>query len=393
MTLTSVRKLALLLLFMSAIFEPSDLVFGLKAPLFILFCLTGVLAFFLDENFAKPSFPQLLYVFTFSLLLPMWGLAIAVVFNPGTMGTDGLQYFKSHLFLIFSLFLTPVALLNFGERAFIILLDILAHVIIGLFVISLVLPTPLFGALAVFGRQHTLFLLGAREYAGVHFPTMYYVTSPLLVFSLAYYLERASKKADGRTLYLVLVSFIALFLSGTRNNILISFLIPAYYFLFRPRGRVVLALSVPVVIAVSINVLQSMFDPNDVSNAAKIAYLADYSAILSVPVNLLIGQGLGTRFFATGLGEVVSITELSYFEIVRTYGVVVGMIFFVYLIYPLILLFRTRERRYFFTVGFAAYLIESYSNPYLLSSNGMLVLGLVAAFAFQPKRLHESAAT
>ena len=140
MTLTSVRKIALLLLFVSAIFEPSDLVFGLKAPLFTLFCLTGVLAFFLDENFAKPSFPQLLYVFTFSLVLPMWGLAISIVFNPGPLGTDGLQYFKAHLFLIFCLFLTPVTLLKFGERAFIVLLVILAHVIIALFLISAVVP-------------------------------------------------------------------------------------------------------------------------------------------------------------------------------------------------------------------------------------------------------------
>src|SRR5437899_1154135 len=105
MTLTSLRKFALLLLFLAAIFEPSDLVFGLKVYLFSLFCLLGVVAFFVDENFRLPSLPQLLYVFTFALVLPAWGLAVSVVFNPGSMGTDGLQYFKSHLFLIFSLFL------------------------------------------------------------------------------------------------------------------------------------------------------------------------------------------------------------------------------------------------------------------------------------------------
>jgi len=74
--------------------------------------------------------------------------------------------------------------------------------------------------------------------------------------------------------------------------------------------------------------------------------------------------------------------------VVRTYGIIVGVVFLLYLMYPLILLARTRDPRYYLTVGFAAYLIESYSNPYLLSSNGMLVLGLVAAFAFQRKRLN-----
>jgi hypothetical protein len=328
-----------------------------------------------------------LYVFSFALLLPIWGLTVAVVFNPGSLGTDGLQYLKSHLFLIFSLFLAPVTLLRFGERAFIRLLVVLAHVILALFFISIIVPPQIFGAIVYFGREKTLFLLGQREYAGVHFPTMYYVTSPLLVFSLAYFLEQARRKADRRTIYLIIVSMAGLFLSGTRNNILISLLIPAYYALYSPRGRVALALAMPAVIVAGASVLRSMFDPQDVSNAAKIAYLGDYSAILTVPINLLIGQGLGTRFFATGLGEVVSITELSYFEMVRTYGVIVGIVFFLYLIYPLFLLVRTRDPRYYMTVGFAAYLIESYSNPYLLSSNGMLVLGLVAAFAFQRKWL------
>jgi hypothetical protein len=162
-------------------------------------------------------------------------------------------------------------------------------------------------------------------------------------------------------------------------------LIPAFYFLHQRRGRVVLALSLPLVLAASAGVLRSMFDPQDVSNAAKIAYLADYSEILFEPKTLLLGQGLGTRFFASGLGEIVSITELSYFEVVRTYGIIVGAAFLLYLVYPLIVLVRSRGATYYVTVGYAAYLLESYSNPYLLSSNGMLVLGLVTALAFQRK--------
>jgi hypothetical protein len=149
-------------------------------------------------------------------------------------------------------------------------------------------------------------------------------------------------------------------------------------------------LALPIVLVLAASVLRSMFDPQDVSNATKIAYLVDYSAILTDPKTLLLGQGLGTRFFASGLGEVVSITELSYFEIVRTYGIIVGVVFSLYLIYPLILLVRSRDSRYYFTVGYAAYLLGSYSNPYLLSSNGMMVLGLVVALAFQPKSHHST---
>lgn len=393
MTLTSLRKLALVLLFVAAIFEPSDRVFGLKVYLFSLFVLLGILALFVDKNFSLPSLSQLLYVFTFALVFPVWGLTVSLIFNPGNLGTDGLQYFKSHLFLIFSLFLAPVSLLRFAEKTFIVLLVLLAHVILALFLISLVVPLPIFEAIVVFGRQTNLFLLGGREYGGVHFPTMYYVTSPLLVFGLAYFLERAARKIDTVTVYLIVVSMAGLFLSGTRNNILISLLIPGYYLIHRRSGRLVLALALPAIVIVGATVLRSMFDPQDVSNAAKIAYLADYSTILSDPKTLLLGQGLGTRFFASGLGEIVSITELSYFEIVRTYGILVGMAFFLYLIYPLILLVRVRDSLYYVTVGYAAYLLESYSNPYLLSSNGMLVLGLVTALAFQPKNQRSTVGT
>lgn len=391
MTLTSARKLALLLLFIAAIFEPSDLVFGLKVYLFTLFCLLGVIAFFVDENFRLPSHPQLIYVFAFALVLPAWGLLVSVVFNPGVLGTDGLMYLKSHLFLVFCLFLTPLGLLKFGERSFIVLLVVLAHVIIVLFLVSLVVPPTFYAAILLYGQNARLFLLGSREYAGVHFPTMYYVTSPLLVFGSAYFFQRAAESSSrSLTVYLAFATTLALFLSGTRNNILISLMIPAYYSLFHRAGRVVLTVAIPTAIIASAGVLRSMFDPQDVSNAAKIAYLADYSTIFSVPTNLLMGQGLGARFFTTGLGEIVSITELTYFEVFRTYGVFIGVVFFLYLIYPLILLVRARGPRHFLTVGYAAYLIESYSNPYLLSSNGMLVLGLVTAFAFLPKSVNLS---
>src|SRR5260370_1029630 len=117
---------------MTAIFEPSDRVFGLKVYLFSLFILLGVVAVIV-ERLAIPSYSQLLYVFTFALVFPAWGLAQSMVFNPTNLGTDGLQYFKSHLFLIFSLFLAPAAFLQFAENAFIRLLVILAHVIIALF--------------------------------------------------------------------------------------------------------------------------------------------------------------------------------------------------------------------------------------------------------------------
>jgi len=390
-TLTSLRKLALVLLFFAAIFEPSDLVLGLKMYLFSLFVFLGIVALFVDEDISMPSLPHLLYVFTLALVFPGWGLAVSLVFNPGNLGSDGLQYFKSHLFLIFSLFLTPLSLLRFAEKTFITLLVVLAHVIVGLFVVTLVAPPQLYGAILLFGRQTGLFLLGAREYGGVHFPTMYYVTAPLLVFCLAYFLERANKKLDKGTLYLILVSAVGLFLSGTRNTILMSLLIPAYYFLRHRPGRIVLALALPVVLFLAAAVLQSMFDPEDVSTAVKFGYLADYSAILNEPKTLLLGHGLGTRFFSSARGQVVSITELSYFEIARTYGMIVGVAYFLYLIYPLIVLLRSRDSRYYCVVGYAAYLIENYSNPYMLSSNGMLVLGLVAALAFQPKSRHSPA--
>ena len=377
-----------MLLFFAAIFEPSDRVFGMKMYLFSLFVLLGIVALFVDEDISMPSYPHLLYVFTLALVFPAWGLAVSLVFNPGTLGSDGLQYFKSHLFLIFSLFLGPASLLRFAEKTFITLLVILAHVILALFALTLVAPPQLYGAILVFGRQTNLFLLGERVYAGVHFPTMYYVTAPLLVFCLAYFMERAGKRADKWTIYFILVTGAGLFLSGTRNTILMSLLIPAYYFLRQRRGRVVLALALPVVLFMAAEVLQSMFDPKDVSTAAKVAYLGDYANILSDPKNLVLGQGLGTRFFATGLGEVVSITELSYFEIVRTYGMIIGIAFFLYLVYPIIVLVRSRDARYYCVVGYSAYLIENYSNPYMLSSNGMLVLGLVAALAFQPRSRH-----
>jgi hypothetical protein len=98
--------------------------------------------------------------------------------------------------------------------------------------------------------------------------------------------------------------------------------------------------------------------------------------------NLLIGQGLGAKFFVSGRGGYYSIVELTYVELIRNYGLLFSVPYFVLLAFPFIM-YRAYRNQWYLLIAYASYLLMSAGNPLIFSSNGMMVLSIVLCKAFK----------
>jgi hypothetical protein len=130
--------------------------------------------------------------------------------------------------------------------------------------------------------------------------------------------------------------------------------------------------------------LRAFFDPMEPSNSAKLSLLEGYGRIFSDPFSLIFGQGLGAYFhFERGY---LYITEFTYLELVRNFGLFGAMVMLGLLLFPVGHAFvanRSREAKAI-ALGFAFYLVVCASNPGLFDSMGILMLSVILANIYLP---------
>jgi hypothetical protein len=105
--------------------------------------------------------------------------------------------------------------------------------------------------------------------------------------------------------------------------------------------------------------------------------------LFSNPKTLIFGQGIGSYFHSSALGTETSITELTYLEFIRNFGLTIALVYYALLLYPIAKLRNPifRESHYLILAYFC-YLVICVSNPLLVSSSGMLVLAIVICKIF-----------
>jgi len=383
------------MLIATAVFDPSDLILHLKVPIFVATWMIFCVYAFAKKN-VYISMRLTMYVAIFTFILPLLSIFYYILTNGDFEPYDGFQYFKSYLFL-------SILVILYGKKIdlikpFSIILTVLSVIIIFVAIAASYMPL-VYEYLRVVGFENNFFHIGERNYGGQSFYLSYYVTSPLLVMSIAYFTYLSvNSMGSSRVKYIaiVLINCVAMFLSGTRNNILCSILVPILVLHWYTKKKA-LFMSLLILIGLAVifqygDVIKDMLSPEDVSNAAKIGMVEDYIALFSNFEVLLFGQGLGSYFYFPSRGY-MSVTELTYFEFIRNYGLVGAGIFFFLLAYPLkMLLLKAARKDHYIYLAYLVYLGICISNPLLISSTGMLVLAIVLykVFAFQNNRQLET---
>lgn len=378
-------RLLLLLFLLICIFDPANLILGAKVQVFVALWLATVVIMGARRRTLDVPGWLLVYVLLF-VAIPVLSILRYYLID-GRSPFEGFQLLKGYL-------LISLALVLYVGRIdlmapFSAMLTVLAALVVVTFLYLELYPNE-FAALHRMGIRTGTFFLDRRAYQSNFVLTqVYFVTTPLLVFSSAYYFDRAmsSGSRKRRLLFagLAVFNLLGMVLAGSRNNILAAALLP--FMLWPIYARDVLRSSL---IALGILLLCTLpflaqlrifFDPGEAGNSIRFGLLADYRQIFADPLTLLFGQGLGAYQYWGARGHINFISELTYLEMVRNFGLFGAVAMMVLLLLPVGLALArpvTRQLRGF-GLAFFLYLVMCAFNPNLFSSMGILALSILIA--------------
>ena len=314
----------------------------------------------------------------------------------GTDPYEGFSMLKAYLFIFFAVLLVAT---NIDVTKYLSgILSLMAVCIISLFVFLLMYPD-LFVFIGAFGSATEIFYLDMRSYGSdSSFQQVYFVCSPMLVFPIAYYYFKFhdSSNKDLWSLILLIICLTGFVMAGSRNNWFAAiFLLPTLHILFSRRKilPIVLISSIALVLTPYFAYeLATFLDPNEVGNSAKLSYLPDYAEIFTDLNNLFFGQGIGAYYQFSNLSHPYFVTELTYLEVFRNFGLFLGFIMLMMLIYPIIGTFRSGRSELlqkYMAVSYSFYLVMCFTNPNLFSSMGILILCLVLSSLYRTSKLRD----
>ena len=383
--------LSINLLWIAAVFDPIGHFFGLRYAALILIYVALFLQMLNGKLNVKAGG---IYFFLFVylvLIVPAYGMLVYIFRGAGGVFIDTSYIGAAVLFGCSLVYLNPESL-RIGFNAQKLALRIMASTIIFcVFIYQVGLPIFLIGN---FVEKGSAFFGPFRNYSGQNFYYMYFVASPMLIYLVVQEAwDLFDKKTKNQFLWCG-VAAVALFLSGTRANMLLATIAVPFVYLWRRLGWAAIptCASLAAICLLTLHFLGfqavgSMFDPQNESIRIKLRFLSGYVEIFSDMVTLLFGQGFNAHVWSSAFGEMLpggayggaSKLELTYFELMRVFGVVVGGVFFYLMAVFLKKLSETDSSCRWMAPAVFLYMVVSAFNPYLFSSNGMLPLGLCAA--------------
>ena len=376
------------LFIISCVFDPADTVLGLKVPLF---CLSWLVFILYTRSLNNLTLPKELVFYVFAMIfLPLLSIFYYYISN-GSQPYEGFSLLKAHILISFAilLYLSKINLLDALSRV----LTLLAIAIIIVYVVVLIYPS-LYIPLYIVGLDTGIFSIGEREYSeDVKMWSIFFVTSPMLAISIAYYMHKAIK-SQKKLLYILLafINIFAMFIAGTRNNMLVAILLPVVLLVLNSRYRKLISIiAIVLIVAVASYFSESinaMINPEEASNKVKLDQLDDYSKIFSDPINLMFGQGLGSYTYWPSRDNAFRyITEHTYLEIIRNFGIFMGGLLIALMFYPVLYAFYMNRsfREKHIIMAYIFYLAMSITNPLFFSSLGMLILSIIIANIFIEK--------
>ena len=379
-----IQYVFLLLLITSCVFDPADRIIHMKLPLFAACWALTIIDIFVAERRIILPWKMLIYICSV-LSIPLLSIAYYTLFI-GNAPYDGLQYLKSYLFITIIIVLI---ILNIDiVKPLCVILTVLSCMIIIIMLITYNNPQILL-SLDVLGEYYGNLRFSRAQYGPLVMHRIFYTTSPMIAISIAYYVFMSITQAGKRKWFILLsaINIFAMILSGTRANIIMAVCLPLIIMVLFSKQNKLLLVAVIIggffISALVGDVVKAMFNPEEYSNLIKITHVYDYMRIFAEPTDLLFGQGVGSYYYWSGFGGTASITELTYFELFRNYGLIGGTVLLVLLLYPIFSIkLKYGASNTCILIGYAGYLVICSSNPLLFSSTGMLTLSAVIARLF-----------
>jgi hypothetical protein len=371
------HKIFFIFLMIVTILDPGNNILKAKEFFFILTFMFGLFQFkFFSNN------TILVGSFFLSIIFPLIWVLFGYFFNYNFLLEFAIMYLKAFAFFL----LINVSLdtrIDFSKIFSISTLLLVPITIILFFFIGEFELADI-----AFKEFDNTFVVSRRAFGGFVFdPVVFYKTSPLLIFGLSYLCSKNRFKYSIVNIVLIILCLITMLISGTRANMLSSFIIVIFYIyinyfaISKIRKTFFLVISFLSFLFFMIPFLGTyVFDKSEQSNETKLSLIGDYFLFWKNNVlSIFLGQGLGCGFMTTERG-LSYMAEPTYFEVIRMFGVLGGAIIFVFIAIPIYLFFISKSsplyKKYFFMlVAYIFYVfLEIPSNPLLLASTGMIVM-------------------
>lgn len=381
--LNKLLRIELILLIAVCIFDPGDKLLGSKVPLFGLGWILFIFDIMANRKSVYVPLNMIMYLLLF-ILIPLVSIAYYFFTGSDFVNYDGYRYFKAYLFI------TVVPILYISK---IDLIKPTIAIISSVSILSVIIMIICYfnASLAIIfdevGRRYGMFFVGGRIWGRPFLPDVegvYFYTSELIVFPIGYFtMKTFVSRGATKTIYglLLVINIVVMYLNGTRNSIMASILVPIFIVYWYSK-RKILVLCVIILISVFfmenlIVIKDSALSTDSQSNIEKFSFAEDYLSLFADVNVLLFGQGLGSYFHTTTRGY-VSLTELTYFEFIRRFGLILSLVSFALLLYPLSKLrLKKYDSIHYLLIAYLFLLIMAFFNPLLMSSSGMLLLSLV----------------
>jgi hypothetical protein len=199
---------------------------------------------------------------------------------------------------------------------------------------------------------------------------IFFKSSPLFIYLLDYGWKKKNK-------WIVVVSTIALFFSGTRANVLVTFGYLGYRFVFNvvknKRNQILLALLMSLVTVIFFGriwdiIVNMMTTIGSVaSDSVRSGQFRGLLEELKKPSTLLLGAGLGTEFMDYGRMMYMTGVELSYLDLLRQIGIIFFIPFLAFVMYPLF-----KDLSKCTKIAHLGYMFIAFTNPLFYTSTAFL---------------------
>ena len=360
-------QITLFVFFLSCILFPADF-YHIKKISFVVALLLGW-----GKIIECIGFPKYRPVLFFAIIFPIGTIIHSMILGSelGRAVSDG---YTGILFLL----LIVICEYNINYEAMLIkCLKILCYITLLLVILDIAgisdlnVHTPIRKFIYDYGIGYV-----GKSFAYAAYYKVFIKTSPLLILLLCY-------SFDNRKWIDVVLSFIALVLSGTRANIFVSFgLLMSMFFLYKTEnanqkhikyiamGIVILVgvFFIPRVLGVAADMMSTT--GSITSDAVRSGQLQGLYDSLEDPVKLMFGVGYGNvLMFDYGRGKDTYEFELSYFCLLMKIGLLWFLSYIVFLIIPFFKKISVSTK-----VILLGYLVIAYSNPLLYTSTAMIML-------------------
>lgn len=380
---------------LSITIDPTDNLFGIKKASFLCSIITLTLGIITEK--IKIHKKHLLVPF---LLLLVSSLAFFQgVFVDQFYSQEYAIYYASVFIPTILLPMVVGAKINF-TKIFLNSTYILLFFLLSIITLTLLFQDFFAPFIQYFNYDAQVALIGYRTFGDILLPMIYWKTSVLLII-LAGHLLKANNLPS---LILFILTVFTIFISGTRANMLASIsliIVFLYYKINDNLSRLTkyaiitfLFLFLLTFVIYNINTIYDRFlSPDELSNSIKIGHFLSYLSLFESSLPLLIfGYGAGSGMFSIGTNEIGYSFELTYFELLRIYGILGALVIILILIYPLLKLKKTKS---IYLFPWIIFIFVIGTNPLLLSSTGAFAIVFIYNYIFndpimKKNTLHDS---